>query len=424
MEGLDAVTLFRHAEAIGLLYDFYVLKQRSPVFDEDGLPSLVGNFWEARRYGDDTLGWKPVADKTARDDLNAITQFSDFCSDNFGSRSLNPKEQVLVSSLRPDEAREWHARYSHQKRNDLLAHLAAATKKGRGEIEKRKFKPRKLAGSSRAISEPKHFPPDKVLEFIESTLSLRNRLCWLLMFFGGVRTSELAHIFVGDIRLDPSDGTAVVVVAHPLDGKMEWAHRGKRQKGTRARFLLEKYDRVARTELAKGHPDRAGWKGMSFDDVSAKESTVQWTDPRIGVLFWKMHLVYMRQIRLHIGDEHPYYFVSTKGDSFGEPMKLSALRAGFYANAKKIGLKSTQPGVNPHGARHFCGWYCANVLRLAKEETQKILHHAAISSTEIYYALDKAVVRREVELSHSRLHGSMPSFLNSNALLQSSGDDE
>ena len=37
LEGTDVVTLYRHAKALGLLYDFYTLKLESPLLDDKGM---------------------------------------------------------------------------------------------------------------------------------------------------------------------------------------------------------------------------------------------------------------------------------------------------------------------------------------------------------------------------------------------------
>ncbi|WP_431276456.1 hypothetical protein ACQ858_09590 [Variovorax ureilyticus] len=425
LEGIDVVTLYRHAKAIGLLYDYYTLQLESPPLDEQRMQLLIKQFWEARRFGCPGLGWKPVTYKTARDDLNAVNEFSDFCSENFGHAHINPQERVLVSSLSQNEFRAWLAKTAHRKKTDLLFHLVPATKEGRGELRRRRFGlKRKPQGRTRNGSSLKHFPPDKALEFIRTTESLRNRLCWLLMFFGSVRISELAHLFVGDILLDPSDNSARVVLADPLDGQMQWAALGKQRNGTRAAFLLEKYGRVPRTELPTRNPEHAGWKGMTLEDENRNESLVHWSHPQIGALFWKLHTAYMRAARLHIGDEHPYYFVSLKGNSYGEPMKLGALRKQFYAAALRIGLSPSTGGVNPHGARHFYGWYCANVLKLPKERTQKLMHHSSMLSTEVYYKLDQATLKAELEAAQARLQQQMPSFLKDDRLLLTLENDD
>jgi integrase len=423
LEGYDPKTLFRHVKAIGLLYDFYVLELKSQTLNVSAIQVVIRQFWEARRWGCSGLGWTPVSLKTARDDLNAVTEFSDFCGENFGHSKLNPQEQVLVSSLSHKEFRSWVSRLAHRKKTDLLFHLSSSTKEGRGHVMKRRFDPERGASRVRGVASPKHFPPNKVIELIEETRSLRNRLCWLLMFYGGLRISELAHIFINDIMSDPATGAAKVCLANPVDGKMTWHLNDRTRKGTRTAFLAEKYGRIPRSELPSKDPEHAGWKGMLLDDANTKQSYVNWIDPRIGILFWKLHAIYMRTARIQAGDDHPYYFISLRGNSFGEPMKLGALRKQFYAAAERINLSPKTQGVNPHGCRHFYGWYCANLLKLPKEQAQKLMHHSSMLSTEIYYRLEDATVRAELQSAQDRLLNRMPSFLESPSLLLTSVDD-
>lgn len=424
LEGSDPKTIYRHVKAIGLLYDFYVLELKGQSLDVRAMQQVVRQFWEARRWGCANLGWSPVSLKTARDDLNAVTEFSDFCSGNFGHSHLNPQEKVLVSSLSHSEFRTWVAKLAHRKKTDLLFHLNPSTKEGRGMVMKRNFDPERGASRARGVAAPKHFPPNKVLELIEETRSVRNRLCWLLMFYGGLRISELGHIFINDVMRDPSTGEAKVVLAHPVDGLMTWHVNGRARKGTRAAFLTEKYGRIPRSELPSKDPEHAGWKGMMLDDGNTKQSYVHWIDPRIGILFWKLHAIYMRTARIQAGDDHPYYFISLRGDSFGEPLKLGALRKQFYAAAERVDLSSKTQGVNPHGCRHFYGWYCANLLKLPKEKAQKLMHHTSMLSTEVYYRLEDATVKAELQSAQERLVNRMPAFLESPRLLLTSGDDD
>jgi integrase len=67
--------------------------------------------------------------------------------------------------------------------------------------------------------------------------------------------------------------------------------------------------------------------------------------------------------------------------------------------------------VNPHGGRHFYGYYCASVLRLPVETTQKLMHHSSISSTEIYYALTAEAVRAELLAAQEKQALEAPGLL-------------
>ncbi|MRT00142.1 hypothetical protein GJQ57_15990 [Ralstonia pickettii] len=419
--GSKGPTVSKAAKAIGLLYDYYVLDQRCPTLDERGLHLLIRQFYEARRYGCESLGWRPVSLKTALDDLEYVGQFSTFCQDNYGHMEAHPSERVLVSAMSNREFNNWLAQGHGRKRFDLLYHTYGASQEGQGFVTRRVFRPE--AGQSKRIRSAKYFPPEHVLDFISRAANTRDALCWLLIFYGGVRISELMHLYVRDISLDQRSGMARVVLAHPREGKIQWTtRRGTLRNGIRADFLDERYQRVPRQDFATYHPERAGWKGMKYDDEQRREGWIYWSDPRMGQLFWKLHKEYMRSVRLRVSDNHPYYFVSIKDDAFGEPLKLKNLRDQFYGNARRIGLSPSQDGVNPHGGRHFYGYFGATWLRLSKEKLQVLMHHASVLSTEVYYALDPKVVRDELALAHQRMLEAVPTFLNGLTLASADGD--
>lgn len=409
--GSTGPTVAKAAKAIGLLYDFYALEKGAPTLDEREIRSLIQQFYEARRHGCENLGWSPVSLKTALDDLEYVSQFSTFCKQNYGHVEVNPYEQVLVSSMSNGEFNTWLAECCARKSFDLLYHAYSETEEGQGTSTKRKFRPEKR--TRKRVKSAKYFPPDRVLHFMSQARNPRDKLCWMLMFYGGLRISELAHLYVRDISLDKRTGMAHVVLADPRDGKIQWiTKRGDLRNSIRADFLRERYGRVPRHDYGDKHPERAGWKGMKYEDEIRRESQVYWSDPRIGQLFWKLHTDYMRMVRLRVPDKHPYYFVSMKDDTFGEPLKLKNLREQFYDTAKRIGLSSAHDGVNPHGGRHFYGYFGATWLRLSKEKLQVMMHHCSILSTEVYYTLDPAVVRNELETAHKKMLQAIPNFLN------------
>jgi integrase len=421
--GGDPGNLLKVAKAIGRFYDYYVLEKGAPTLDQRGMQLLVKQFYEARRHGLASLGWLPVKLSTALSDLRHVTHFSSFCATNFGHMEANPSEVLLLEQLSGPELHIWMARAEARKNWDLLFHAFGATEEGRGRIRRPTFNPER--GTVVRARSAEYFPPQHVLQFIAGAGSIRDRLCWLLMFFGSLRISELMHIFVRDISQNPDDGTARVVVAHPRDGSFDWVSRdGVRRQGNRAAFLQERYNLIPRNLLPSRHPLRAGWKGMASDEPKRRESLVYWTDPNMGRLFWKLHREYMHSVRTHVADGHPYYFVAQRGAEFGEPLKLSNLSKQFYRCAERMGLDLRDDGIHPHGARHFYGYFSASWLKLPKERVQKMMHHAQLSSTEVYYALDSSVMRAELAKAHAQMAQAMPSFLQNKQILSLEVNDD
>lgn len=392
--------------AVGRMYDYYTIHEKGRPIAEDDLTRLVKKFMEAREHGISELRWKPVLRKTAIDDARYFTDFSQFCADNFGHTPANPIEQKLVTSLNVREQQTYYSAMSHRRSWDKLAHLTPATGKGKGLVAMPKFRP--VVGT-RPGRHPKYFPPRKVLTFIRKLRSTRDKLYFLLLFFGGLRESEPLHIFVTDISFNKEDGTAKVKLAHPQMASYDWGDefRGT-QRGTREAFLKDRYGLGPRNKLSNRDPLWCGWKGIQFD--SAYEATVNWLIPSMGRYFWRLHQQYMRETRAHVEDTHPYYFVNERDRYFGTPAKLSNMIGAFERTAVRIGLALSEDGVNPHGARHFYGYFCASELGLSLEVTQALMHHESALSTNIYFFLKTDVAYKHLKAACAKLATEIPLF--------------
>lgn len=403
-------SLSKAVAAVGRFHDFYMVERKGAALEPNELHLMLKQFYEARRFGLPSLGWQPTKAKTAADDVRAISEFTEWCSGNFGHVAVNPKEQVMVANLNLAEQRALALAKNSRRRWDFLYHLTPALDEAKGLVTRRAFTPGRGKGK-RYTGVQKHYPPDRVWATIASTPSLRDKLYLLLLFFGGLRVSEPLHIYASDVSV-MADGTARVVLGHPQDGSYEWIGQDKmRRSGKRAAFLADRYGLGPRNLLAEKHPLHAGWKGMLPDNPKRSESVVNWLREDASRLFAKLHAEYVRTVRSRIPDTHPFYFVNGRGESYGGPLKLSNVEKAFYRAAWRIGLSSTEDGVNPHGARHFYGYYCASILRLKVESTQKLMHHESITSTEIYYALDGAAVRSELLRAQERLTLEAPELL-------------
>lgn len=397
-------------KAVGRIYDFYMIVEKGRPLSAEQMERMVLRFFEARQFGNSQLGWTAVSRNTAIDDYRYVMEFTDFAAGNFGHTPINPLELKLVSDLGIKEQQLLNSKMAIKKTWDKNYHLQPTTQEAQGIVATRKSKmPRKKNKKNRR---PKHFPPDRVLDIIRATPSIRDKLYLLLLFFGGLRKSEPFHLFVTDIRI--IDGSAVVRLADPEEGKYDWEEKfAGKQSGSRLQFLKQRYDLGPRSKLSVEHPLHAGWKGMVYEN-DRNEVTMQWLVPAIGEYFAHLHKEYMQQHRNHVKDDHPYYFINTRDDdSFGTPLKMSNMDKSFYRSAKRIGLRANQYGVNPHGARHFFGYFCATHLRLKIELTQVLMRHAYLSSTEVYYHLGIEVARRELEAGQKLLADSIPSFCQS-----------
>ncbi len=417
VEGTGTSTLAKAVSAIGRFYDYYQLEKNGAPLAPDQLRLLLAEFYEARRFGKASLGWDAVKVATAAADVRAVSDFTEWCTNNFGHAPVNPKERVLVDQLNLREQKTQELKLTSRKQWDMLFHLAPAFDEAKGVVTQRAFDPAR-GRRNKAFTDNKHFPPDMVWEAVLKTPSLRDKLYLLLLFFGGLRISEPMHLFASDISIQ-ADGTARVVLGHPQDGSYQWIGRDRIKKvGNRVTFLQQKYGLTSRNLLAEKHPLHAGWKGMMADDKKRSESVVHWLREDAGRLFARLHAEYVRTVRGKLPDVHPYYFVSEKGeDSYGQPLKLSNMSKAFNRAAARVSLSPSMPGVNPHGARHFYGLYCASVLRLPIETTQRLMHHANVMSTQVYYALSAEAVRKELMAAQERQALEAPQLLAAPAAL-------
>lgn len=392
-----------NVRSIGLFYDFYELVKNSPTTDIRGFRLLLKQFYEARRYGREVLLWSPVSRKTAANDVYTVSTFSEWCASNFGHISINPTEKLLFKNLTRREKDTELARQQHVDNADKLLHLKPATERGKGVVYKRGFKPPPSNKKSAATS----FPPEHIEAFLAAIPSVRDKLYFLLLFFGGLRISEPVHLFCTDIHLN-SDGTVRVVLGHPVLGAYEWFDvLGRRRVGTRAEFLKERYCLGPRSKIGAKHPLFSGWKGRVNSDEKRSESVVNWIRTDAEIMFGLLHVQYMRERGL-IPDTHPYYFSNQNGD----PCTLQSMHDSFNANVKRIGLSNSQPGVNGHGPRHYYGNYCASVLRLSVETTNALMAHKSIEGTEVYYKLSNRVAHEELAAARVVAEANMPRLLN------------
>lgn len=400
--------LFKSLRAVGLIYDFFQICYQGRPLRQNELPALLHDFFEARAYGNRILGWNPAGRKAAGKDVKYASSFSKFCYENFGTYQLNPTEHKLLTDLNVCDQISYYSKMQNRKQWVILDHLTPHTDLGKGIITNYSFNPKPERSQNKKSSS--YFPPSKVLKLIAATTNIRDKLAFILLFFGGLRESELVHLYVTDITV-PID-EAAVRIGDPVRSIYRWEDpfRGVR-KGQRLQFLSERYGLIPRNKLGLSNSLHAGWKGMAYSDKKNPfEAEFFWTSPVMGRYFAALHRIYLRDFRVGIVDSNPYYFVNFRDEAFGTPLKISNLTKSFYRAAKKIGLHPHDPGVNPHGARHFYGHFCASYLKLSIERTQKIMRHISLQSTQVYYSIDEAVIRDEIRKAYIKLSEEIPSF--------------
>lgn len=384
----------RFNSAYGRLYDYWKYALHERTLDTAEVSEVLLDFLTARTMGtndpgraDETgLCWSMVRQGTAALDYKALVDFSKHCENHRGFTSFQTWDQSFSSQARKEMASQ------HKAKSSILFHLKGSSRDTGGQT----FRP----PTKRKDRRFKSFPPNRVWDLIGAMTNERDRLFFLLLAFGSLRISEPLHLFVQDINAPPEgELEPTVLLGDPVWSKVDWiASDGTRHRSTRAAYLSQKYDLLPRNLIDKRSDDgalRAGFKGVMWDDEPACTADIYWSDPRAGLEFWRLHCLYIRKYRLPIGDIHPYYFVNInrKHANYGRPITLSAMTAAFYAAAEKIGLSRTDSGVNPHGLRHFYGYYLKNVLGLDLDSIKDFMHHESILSTSNYARNSKQALR-------------------------------
>lgn len=407
MQGSSPGTRVKDATAVGRVYDFFVIAHGARPLRPDEMVGFLGRYVEAREFGNRQLGWTPVDRDLAIQEVGRFSDFTRFCFVNLNMPSVNPTEKKLVSDLNLEDQLRFYATLVQRKNWDMLYHLAPSTEIGQGIVTVGEFEPRRVS-----LGRSKHadaFPPDKVLELIYKTKNIRDKLYFLLMFFGSLRKSEPLNLFLTDIFV--KDHNTEILLAHPVLSQHTWHdHFAGKQTTTRAEFLSRKYGLMSRSTLAESDPYHSGWKGMQYTK-NDYETDLFWLFPSIGEYFAKLHSIYIRQYRRFAPDNHPYYFINTnENEDFGKPATVSNMDKAFYRAAKRIGLKPTDPGVNPHGARHFYGHFCASYMKLEITTAQRMMHHASKESTAVYYKISPLIVREDIKRAAEKMKSEIPRF--------------
>ncbi len=192
---------------------------------------------------------------------------------------------------------------------------------------------------------------------------------------------------------------------HPEKGTISYRTPGSESTKliSREEYLREVYGLVPRNRYHKKMPDFAGWKNLLLEQGAPDYyATVHWIDPRAGALFWKLHCLYIRNIR-PLSCDHPYYFVNLDPHHCGRPWRVSSLIETFANAVKKIGLTPTKRhGTVPHGARHFYG-QCAADMKIPPRVRQVMMHHRHILSQGRYQIPNPERVNEIINEAYERM---------------------
>jgi Phage integrase family len=228
-------------------------------------------------------------------------------------------------------------------------------------------------------------------------MALRNILITLLMHGAGLRCSECFHLWVDDVRQDPSDPTrALVRVGHPSEGLAEWRDAaGKIVNGTRLEYLGTRG--LTPRHLIRGK-EHAGWKGARLDGKYYIQA--HWSDASYAQCFLRLWKEYLTLI-LPIERRHPWAFIQRDGAVY----KMASFHQDYNNAVKAIGLKPRRSnGTQPHCHRHAYGQRLAEA-GISASVIQKTMHHASPESQRVYTEADRHRMQSELNAAKDKMAG-------------------
>jgi hypothetical protein len=385
--------------AVGMMADFYVLYERSPLLTEGDLEAFLGRFFAARYRGtidgvthDDAseLYWRPVRWLTVKEEMRLAHSFFKHCTSQHGHYPAFSPTQITKTT---DEAYGKVMARMYQRKQDFLAHLAdhRKTPLSSSVAPPRAFGPRPSHTGNTTIRG--HFPTDRIEALISATKCIVHRMVWILGAFGGPRLSEQLNLWIDDVLpgskrphllpYDRSKSLPLVVLAHPTESTYTGSLASL---GTSRLQWLSGQGRTPRPLLSGRDPLHAGWKGMAIEYAPLQVSQIYWADPE-----WAREYYRHYQNLLDVHDaipkhrRHPYLYINMdrRSEFFGLPLKMSNIRSSFAAACERIGLQPFKFNAAPHKLR---GLYRA-ILRQGgfnADEIQLMMHHISVDSQFAY----------------------------------------
>lgn len=388
-------------QAVGLLLDYMEANQNcyssAKEFFDTFTESIYSGTINEEGLDPSGLYWLPKRVETANMLLSALNGLSDWLYEEYGAVQLNPWRKATSY----EERLNWMAQIN-KSQNSFLGHLddvhviAETAKLARNVVRRRK--------SYSSKGDTKAFPENKIHELLwegfkntrkNRELDLVDRYNWrdiaitILMHGGGLRHSEVFHLWVQDVFPDPEDEKlAVVRIYHPSEGRAPQDFKNPttgKYITDRESYLLLKYGLLPRNMYSAQDKRFAGWKEPRLDNDKDKYMHVYWMSNEWGYIFmyvWKMYMA--KRLRNGIKDTHPFAFVSHSPKELGEMMPLRTQREAHEKAVKKIALiVGKNYGTTPHGHRHAYGQRLKNANIDARTK-QVAMHHKSIKSHEVY----------------------------------------
>ncbi|WP_439862206.1 gamma-mobile-trio recombinase GmtY [Pseudomonas sp. MBLB4136] len=331
------------------------------------------------------LYWRPRSADDANNLLQLITHYTDWLAEQpeYATARANPFKRATSAEQRLN----WCA-YYHKNDNVFLNHLSNSEEaKSRSAFTRRVERQYQVPV---VVEEVKKFPEEYIIKLLDEGFiragsesnpdpnmraDFKGRAITLLMHYGGVRKSEVFHLYLDDIGVDKKRLEAVVRIYHPSEG----VSPDKRYK-SRQDYLLQRFQRTPRTMYLKSERLHAGWKAPVLSSRE-KYFKVDFFPPDKATEFLYNFQNYLKYQRVDpIGEDHPYAFTNT----LGQPETIKNFQRLHKAAVNRIGLAHEKyRGTTEHGHRHAFGYRLAE-HGFTQVEIQKMMRHRSPTACLVY----------------------------------------
>lgn len=341
----------------------------------------------------DPLGlyWRPRKVSDANNILHHITKYTDFLAiqDGFEHSRINPFRKATSY----EERLNWCA-YYHKQANVFLNHLTSSHE------AKSLMQQVRIVGSFENPNvdiEPAVRFPEEHLERLLSvgckkrngTVDYQLQAMIMLMNYGGIRKSELFHIYVSDMTLNPvRQNEALVRIYHP-----ELGDAPNPKYKNRKEYLESTSSYTSRNNYRFSERLYSGWKSPLLTSKKGYFEVV-FCPPKKAEEFLKVWASYLKYQRVEPPKNKPHPFAFTQND--GSPETLKNFQRKYEGAVKKIGLTySKSNGTTEHGHRHAYG-FRAKSFGLDAVAMQKAMHHKSALSHLVYTQPTNEEIRQKM----------------------------
>lgn len=222
------------------------------------------------------------------------------------------------------------------------------------------------------------FPFGKVLDFVDSLTSYRDKTLYMFCAASGCRIHEALQLLIEDISIKDRS----VVLIDPFSRITNHSYR-----------ILSAEDKT-----------RLSWKGRQTDRTLLIQP--------FGDLFFEYLEKYIREEYIH-HNKHTFVFQHIRGVNKGKPYFLSAASTRHEAFKKAVDIVELGDSLNQgvHSLRHMYGTYLVNYFPksdggygLPIAIVQKIMGHSTMDATQKYARHDKDLMAVELEYANSLIY--------------------